>query len=358
MGFTNPYAAFGSGDRRVYAHSKGDQGEKMSAVEGAVTIDRHGDPAPITRMFGWAILGALAGFLINNVLNVGFGFSLPQRLFAGDTSALVTMLVLLVGIVLGAGYALRTPNNALRWDAQRIHRFNAYLIRGIFFGILFVGLADTAISFMRVEKVFDTIFAREIVLLFQRPDYVALYFHLPLLAFGFVIAAFTRTPGFHWLALLIILAELSIVITRFVFSYEQAFMGDLVRYWYSGLFLLASALTLHEEGHVRVDILYAGLSAKKKGLFNVIGILFLGMPAMWTILAVGFAGPQSIINSPVMNFEITQTGGIGMYVKYQMAAFLGVFGATMLIQFVVMLFDSVADWRDEPGHRSYDKSAQ
>ena len=41
-------------------------------------------------------------------------------------------------------------------------------------------------------------------------------------------------------------------------------MGDLVRYWYAGLFLFASAYTLYEDGHVRVDILYQGLKEKTK----------------------------------------------------------------------------------------------
>jgi hypothetical protein len=40
-----------------------------------------------------------------------------------------------------------------------------------------------------------------------------------------------------------------------------------------------------------------------------------------------------------------------MFVKYQMAAFIGLFGVTMLIQFVSYFFDAVADARDEPGHR-------
>jgi len=59
-----------------------------------------------------------------------------------------------------------------------------------------------------------------------------------------VIGLFTRTLGFQWLALLIVIAELAIVFTRFIFSYEQAFMGDLVRFWYAALFLFASAHTL------------------------------------------------------------------------------------------------------------------
>ena len=330
----------------------------MSSTDMSAGIERHGDPAPLTRMFGWATLGALAAFMISNVLNVGFGYPPPQAILSGDAGALIPVLIYAVCIAAGIAYAVMNSSNALRWDADRIHRFNVYLVRAFYFGILFVGLADIIVSFFRVENVFDLFFDRQTVLTFQRPDFVGLWIHLPLVILGFVVALFSRSLGFPWLALLIIIAELGIVITRFVFSYEQAFMGDLVRYWYSALFLLASAYTLYEEGHVRVDILYAGLSMRKKGLFNAWGVILLGMPTAWTVLAVGFAGPQSIINSPVMNFEITQTGGIGMYVKYQMAAFLGIFGITMLIQFVSMLFDSVADWRGEPGHREYDASAQ
>ena len=39
-------------------------------------------------------------------------------------------------------------------------------------------------------------------------------------------------------------------------------MGDLVRYWYAALFLFASAYTLYQNGHVRVDVFYASMSTK------------------------------------------------------------------------------------------------
>ena len=40
-----------------------------------------------------------------------------------------------------------------------------------------------------------------------------------------------------------------------------------------------------------------------------------------------------------MNFEITQQGSVGMFIKYQMAAFLGMFAITMLIQFISYFFE-------------------
>jgi len=176
------------------------------------------------------------------------------------------------------------------------------------------------------------------------------YVHLPLMVLSFVVALFTRTLGFQWLALLVVMAELLIVFSRFIFSYEQAFMADLVRFWYAALFLFASAYTLLEDGHVRVDVLYAGFRQRARGRVNALGSVLLGMTLCWTVLLIGFWNKSSIIISPILVFETTQTG-FGMYVKYFMAGFLGVFGVSMMLQFVSYLFESVADWRNEPGGR-------
>jgi TRAP-type mannitol/chloroaromatic compound transport system permease small subunit len=139
---------------------------------------------------------------------------------------------------------------------------------------------------------------------------------------------------------MVVLAEFLIVIARFIFSYEQTFMGDLVRFWYAALFLLASAQTLVEEGHVRVDVLYAGLTDKTKAKINMMGSLLLGIPLCWVIMWRGLSGKTSLINSPMLNFE-TSMSGYGMYVKYLMAAFLLMFALTMLIQFSSYVLSSM-----------------
>ena len=165
---------------------------------------------------------------------------------------------------------------------------------------------------------------------------------MPLIVIGFIVARFTKTIGFHWLSLLIVGSELLIVITRFVFSYEQTFMGDLVRFWYAALFLFASAYTLKEDAHVRVDVFYASFTRRTKSILNIIGTVFFGIPLCWLILMRGLWGKSSLINSPMMNFE-TSMSGFGMYVKYLMAAFLVVFALSMLFQFTAYLFNSLAD---------------
>ncbi len=315
-------------------------------------ISREGDPALVTRIFGWGTLACLVAFMINNVLTVRWDYpGAMKALSGGGTGAVIQLTVYLVLIAVAVLFVLRTPYRALRWDARKIGAFNNYLIRACFFSVLFVGIADAAIAFMRVEKLLGYFLSDELVRGMARAQFVGTRVHIPLIALSFIVAMFSRTLGFTWLALLIVAAELAIVLSRFIFSYEQALMGDLVRYWYAALFLFASAYTLVEEGHVRVDVFYAGFGRSKKGFVNAVGTILLGMTTAWVIIAIGFAGKQSIINSPVANFEVTQTGGTGMFIKYQMAAFIGIFAITMLIQFVAYLFDAVADRRGEPGGR-------
>lgn len=315
-------------------------------------------PAPIVRIFGWSMLAILAAFIVNNVLIVAWDYPGAFAVFTGGgTPAMVNLAIYVVGVLAAIYFVLSKPHAALRLEAIRIHSFNAYIIRACFWIVLLVGIVDALIALGRVESLLEVFFADATVTNLGRAQYVGPNVHVPLMIVGMVVALFTRTLGFPWLALLIVAAELAIVISRFVFSYEQALMGDLVRYWYAALFLFASAYTLFEEGHVRVDVLYAGFGQTTKGFLNAWGSILLGMSTAWVIIWIGFNGKTSIINSPVANFEVTQSGSTGMFIKYQMAAFLGIFAITMLIQFVSYFFESVADWRDQPGRREVTPAA-
>ena len=77
-------------------------------------------------------------------------------------------------------------------------------------------------------------------------------------------------------------------------------------------------IRLWKKGHVRVDVFYAGMSARTKGYVNAIGSVVLGMSLCAVILIIGMGGKQNIINSPILTYEVTQAG-FGLYVKYLMA---------------------------------------
>jgi TRAP-type mannitol/chloroaromatic compound transport system permease small subunit len=304
------------------------------------------------RIFGWSLLSFIIAFLIDNILIVGFEFPGPFSIINNfSLLSFVEIAIYMIIFLFTVMVVLKNKSISLRKEAELLHVINVYLIRSCFWVIFLVGLVDITIAFFRVEKIFEFFFTKEFSSNFTRPIFVGTFIHIPLILVGFILGKFTKTLGFHWLSLLIVISELLIVIARFIFSYEQTFMGDLVRYWYAGLFLFASAYTLYEEGHVRVDIFYQGLQNKTKGLVNSVGSIVLGVSKSMTIIFIGFNGKQSIINSPILNFEITQQGSVGMFIKYHLAMFLGVFGITMLIQFISYFFESLADYNGEEGKR-------
>ncbi len=323
----------------------------------------------VLRAFAWIVVTMTAVFLLNNYLifwrgwpgftnfmgQVGFFGSPPATPIANDGLILAWLQTLsfaicilgpIAAVILGRG-------RSLRQDAEVISAINAYLIRAAFWMVLLVGLADMIISFLRVEELLEPLVGAELTTSLGRSLFRGPYVHFPLIGLAFVIAAFTRTLGFTWLALLVVLAELQIVLARFIFSYEQAFMGDLVRFWYAALFLFASAYTLIEEGHVRVDVLYAGFRPKTKGLVNAVGSLLLGISLCVVILSMGLWNKASLINAPLLSLEVSQSG-FGMYVKYLMAAFLAIFAVSMMNQFASYLLIGAADYRGDPGGRSHD----
>ena len=295
------------------------------------------------RFLGWFFINMLIAFMINNILNLAYKIPFAIELITkNELLSLLPILIYLIAFGLSFFISYINLDKSYKWDSDLLHRFNLYFIRSCFWSVLLIGSIDVVIAFIRVEEVSNILFNDYLVRALKKPSFVCTFIHIPLVFVSFVIGYFSKTLGFTWLALMIVCAELFIVITRFVFSYEQSFMGDLVRYWYAALFLFASAYTLFEDGHVRVDVFYANLKSKTKSIINAAGSILLGISTCIAILFVGFNGKQSIINSPILNFEITQTGSIGMFVKYQLAAFLGVFAISMLIQFISYYFSSLS----------------
>ena len=216
--------------------------------------------------------------MINNILSISYGYPGVIEFFKNPSlknilQPSIYILLLFIAIY----WTFKTSNTSLRSDANRITNFNAFIIRGCFFSVLLVGITDASIAWLRVEGLLPVLFNESTASALLRSGFIGPNIHLPLIIVGFLIAVFSRTLGFLWLALMIVAAELLIVISRFVFSYEQTLMGDLVRYWYAALFLFASAYTLFDEGHVRVDVLYSTFKEKTKGKVNAYGAILLGM---------------------------------------------------------------------------------
>lgn len=310
------------------------------------------------RIISFATVTSVLAFLLNNYLNfwrdwpglpslmshLGIsGFENLSKPLNNDFIALtyIQLAIYLLPILIIIVLVIKTPKRTMLADSEMLSEFNAYIIRVAFWSVLLIGVVDMGLSFLRVESLDINVFGQDLARDLGRSKFRGETVHYPLIILSLIISYFFRSLGFTWLALLIVVAEIQIVIARFVFSYEQAFMADLVRFWYGALFLFASPYTLLHDGHVRVDVLYAGFSQVGKAWTNAIGSLLLGIPLCWIILSQGMNGKFSVINGPLLTFEVTQAG-YGMFVKYWLAAFLLVFAVTMMIQFSSCFLKSVS----------------
>jgi len=311
----------------------------------------------LIRIFSYSILAITFVFLINNVLTIWFDWPGIKQLFSQYglfgfkklskpleesvlTFAFIQLFFYFISVLFVIFYVFKSINQTLESDAEILSKFTAYIIRSSFWAVLIVGAADLLVSFMVVEKLVEPILGETLKVKLVIPTFRITFVHFPLILISFVIGYFTRTIGFIWLAVLVVGSEFSIVLSRFIFEYEQAFQGDLVRFWYSALYLFASAYALMHEGHVRVDVLYTGFSERKKAWTNSIGSLVLGIPLCLIVIFLGMVNKASIINGPVLSFEITQQGSGGLYLLYLMAIYLAVFAVSMLIQFTSYFMSS------------------
>ena len=101
--------------------------------------------------------------------------------------------------------------------------------------------------------------------------------------------------GVKWLALFLVLLQFVVVLLRYAYGSSFIWMQEGVIYTNAVLFMLAIGYTFMVDGHVRVDVLYAGWSARRRALVDLVGILVAVLPfcallawASWPFVAMSW----------------------------------------------------------------------
>ncbi len=295
----------------------------------------------ISKYLSLSLIFIVFAFLINNYLTFAGNWPGPFSLFdAINIYSFFQFLLYLFAIIspIILIYLNKDLDNLTL--ASDFEKLNGFIIRFGFWSVFIIGIIDAFISFLIIEGFLEQMLGKSWSIKFSNNSFRAPFVHFPLLFISLIFAYYFKSLNFYWLAFLVVIAEFQIVILRFVFSYEQTLMSDLVRFWYGSLFLFGSYYTLIKDGHVRVDVLYTNFSEKNKAKVNFFGSLFLGIPLCLTIFFRGMYCKQCVLNQPIINFETSQSTQ-GMNIKYLMAGFLIIFALTMLIQFVVYSLKSL-----------------
>lgn len=81
-----------------------------------------------------------------------------------------------------------------------------------------------------------------------------------------------------WLTLFMVLVTFVIVVMRYVFDAGLIWLQESVIWMHSVVFMMGAAYTLQQEDHVRVDIFYRTMSARRRAWVDLLGVMIFLLP--------------------------------------------------------------------------------
>lgn len=91
-----------------------------------------------------------------------------------------------------------------------------------------------------------------------------------------------------WMIVPMVLSLCWEVIARYVFNAPTQWAYDMTFMLYGSFFMLGAAFTLQRKGHVRTDSLYAGWSARRQAVVDLLGHLLMLLPFAGVFVFVGW----------------------------------------------------------------------
>ena len=81
-----------------------------------------------------------------------------------------------------------------------------------------------------------------------------------------------------WLTLLMVLVTFVVVVMRYVFDAGLIWVQETVTWMHAVVFMVGAAYTLQQEEHVRVDVFYRNMSAARRALVDIAGVVLFILP--------------------------------------------------------------------------------
>jgi len=110
-----------------------------------------------------------------------------------------------------------------------------------------------------------------------------------------------------WLTLFMVIFSVVNVLASWLFNTSWIWLRESVTWMHGANFLLAAAYTLNHQEHVRVDILYAKMNAKKQALVDFVGTFLLLLP---TSLFIAWASWPAFMLSWRVGEVSSEAGGL------------------------------------------------
>jgi len=141
-----------------------------------------------------------------------------------------------------------------------------------------------------------------------------------------------------WLTLLMVLVTFIVVVMRYVFDAGFIWLQESVVWMHAVVFMMGAAYTLQQEEHVRVDIFYRDMSAKRKAIVDLVGVLLFLMPLC---LFLGWKALDFVVVSWKLAEASRESGGLPYPFVSLLKSVILVMPITVGLQGVVMVLRSL-----------------
>ena len=105
-----------------------------------------------------------------------------------------------------------------------------------------------------------------------------------------LIDAITNRIGhaIYWLILVSVIVSSGNAVVRYIFDVSSNGWLELQWYLFSAVFLLAAGYTLRHNEHVRIDLIFSRLPARKRAWIDLFGGVFFLLPIAIVIMALSW----------------------------------------------------------------------
>jgi TRAP-type mannitol/chloroaromatic compound transport system permease small subunit len=130
-----------------------------------------------------------------------------------------------------------------------------------------------------------------------------------------------------WLCLAVVVIQFAVVVLRYLFGIGSLWLQESIIYNHAAMFLLVAAWTLKNDGHVRVDIVYASAGPRGKAMVDLLGALLLLIPFAAAILYFSW----SYVARSWANFEGSREAS-GLPLVFVLKTLIPVFAVMLILQ--------------------------
>jgi len=145
-----------------------------------------------------------------------------------------------------------------------------------------------------------------------------------------------------WLTVVMVLLTFTIVVLRYGFNLGWIWLQESLTYLHVAVFTIVAAWALQQDGHVRVDIFYAGMTHRNRARVDLLGSLVFLVPFCIFILVISW---PYVSNSWKLLESSREAGGLPLV--FLLKSLIMVMPALLLGQALINITDAWKTLRHE-----------